>query len=100
MVDWLLSRSISGSEEGRSEEAVVSRLRKLGLTRSRLFRPLGLTHLCCSHPCGSIREQGILIFSAANSQRLNLFERSVKCGVEFCFFLVRACLGGTREIFA
>ena len=29
MVDWLLSRSISGSEEGRSEEAVVSKLRKL-----------------------------------------------------------------------
>jgi len=22
----------------------------------------------------------------------------VKCGVEFCFFLVRTCLGGAREI--
>src|SRR5436309_3281972 len=27
--------------------------------------------------------------SAANSRRQNLFERSAKCGGEFCFFLVR-----------
>jgi hypothetical protein len=32
--------------------------------------------------------------------RLKLFERSVKCGVEFCFFLVRTCLRGSGEIFA
>ena len=24
----------------------------------------------------------------------------MKCGVEFCFFLIRRCLGGTGEIFA
>ncbi len=41
-----------------------------------------------------------MAFFAANSRRLNLFERSVECGVEFCFFLVRGCLSDTGEIFA
>jgi len=40
------------------------------------------------------------ISRASNSRRLNLFERTVKCSVEFCLFLVRACLGGAGEIFA
>src|SRR6266480_5882625 len=41
-----------------------------------------------------------LTVSAADSRRRNPFERSVKCGVEFCFFLVRGCLCGTGKIFA
>src|SRR5437588_5099390 len=49
----------------------------------------------------NISRAGYLGFHA-NSRRLNLFERSVnsesfresgKCGVEFCFFLARSCLG-------
>jgi len=35
---------------------------------------------------------------AANSRRLELFEPSVKCDVEFCFFLVCPCLSGASEI--
>ena len=63
MVDWLLSRSISGSEEGGSEEAVVSKLRKLS-------------------PTTAGRLSGAFDISAATSRRLSLFESSVKCGDE------------------
>src|SRR5882724_8210638 len=40
-------------------------------------------------PAAAGRLSRAIGFSAANSRRQNLFERSVKCGVEFCFFLVR-----------
>jgi hypothetical protein len=39
-----------------------------------------------------------LTFFAANSRRLNLFERSVKCGGELYFFLVCGCLSGAAGI--
>ena len=47
---------------------------------------------------GGARSDRRLYSRRANSPRLNLFERSVKCGVEFCFFLVRRCLGDASEI--
>ena len=31
------------------------------------------------------------------SRRLNVFERGVEPGVEFCFILVRSCLGRASE---
>src|SRR5438094_484140 len=40
-------------------------------------------------PTTADRLSTALRFSVENSRRLNLFERSAKCGVEFCFFLVR-----------
>src|SRR5438876_11321521 len=77
--------------------AVASRLRKISPAARHGEQALG-------------RLSGHLTFSAANSRRLNLFERSVKSGVEFCFFLVgvrhrtdslrQARLGGTDEVFA
>ena len=36
--------------------------------------------------------------SAANSRGLKLFERGVKCGVEFCFFILHSCLGNASEL--
>jgi hypothetical protein len=58
-----------------SEEAVVSKLRKLSpTTAGRLSRPFDIS-------------------GAANSRRLNLFESSVKSGVEFVSFSSASATG-------
>lgn len=61
----------------RVGEWVASKLRRFSPTTRRGEQALA-------------RLSGAFDISAADSQRLDLFERSVKCGVEFYFFLVRA----------
>src|SRR6266480_6728274 len=64
------------------------------------IRPVGLPIYVARTPAAPFASRAFDISRAANSRRLNLFERGMKCRVEFCFFLVRACFRDTGEIFA